>query len=63
MKRLINRLTTSERRARFVFSLVLRGLKMRLDRTANKHASFKERLKEKNFVAQIKLDDNYYGRH
>ena len=63
MKSILNRLTTSESRAKLVFSVVLRGLTMRLNQTAKKYPSFKERLQEKNFTVQIKLQDNSFGRH
>jgi molybdopterin guanine dinucleotide-containing S/N-oxide reductase-like protein len=49
--------------ANMIFSLILFGIKGLLLRTARKHSSFKERLKERNFTAQIKTMDNSVGRH
>jgi len=45
------------------FSLFLFGLEKLMRFTAMRHAFFKDRLKEKNFTAQIKLQDNSQGRH
>ncbi|MBW1997258.1 MAG: molybdopterin-dependent oxidoreductase [Deltaproteobacteria bacterium] len=45
------------------FSLILYGIEKMLKRAAKKHPFFKERLKEKNFTAQIKIKDGSAGRH
>jgi len=45
------------------FSIILFGLKQMLRRAARKYPSFKNRLKEKNFTAQIKVMDNSEGRY
>ena len=45
------------------FSVILFGLAFLLKRAARKYPSFKNRLNEKNFTAQIKLKDNSQGRH
>ena len=63
MKSIVNRVAKSERSAKLVFSIVLRGLEMRLKKTAEKDQSFRERLKEKNFTVQIKLQDDSCGRY
>ena len=60
---IVTRLVRSERRAKLVFSIVLHGLKTHLDKAANKHPSFRKRLREKNFTVQIKLQDNSCGRY
>jgi len=44
-------------------SITLFGLKLVLRQTAIMHPSFKNRLKEKNFTAQIKVKDNSVGRY
>jgi molybdopterin guanine dinucleotide-containing S/N-oxide reductase-like protein len=44
-------------------SAILFGLFLMLKRAAKKHPSFKARLKEKNFTAQIKIKDNSEGRY
>ena len=44
-------------------SLLLTGLEKMLKRTARKYPTFRERLKEKNFTAQIKIKDNSIGRY
>jgi len=49
--------------ARLVFSIILFGLNLMLKRAARKHPSYKHRLKEKDFTAQIKVRDNSQGRH
>ena len=45
------------------FSIILFGLRQMLRRAARKYPSFKNRLKEKNFTAQIKVMDNSEGRY
>ena len=45
------------------FSLILFGLAQLLKHTARKHPRFRERLKEKNFTAQIKVVDDSDGRY
>ena len=44
------------------FSTILLGLSWLVRFTAWRNPAFKERLKEKNFVAQIKIADNSRGR-
>ena len=44
-------------------SIILLGFKLLLRQTAIMHPSFKNRLKEKNFTAQIKVKDNSIGRY
>ncbi|MDP6178834.1 MAG: molybdopterin-dependent oxidoreductase, partial [Desulfatiglandales bacterium] len=44
------------------FSIILFGLEILIRLTAMMQASFKKRLKEKNFTAQIKIQDNSQGR-
>jgi len=44
------------------FAVVLLGLEKLINFTARRNPSFRERLKEKNLVAQIKLQDNSQGR-
>jgi len=44
-------------------SIILFGLPQLLRWTAWRHPSFKNRLKERNFTAQIKVKDNSVGRH
>ncbi|MFH1490099.1 MAG: molybdopterin-dependent oxidoreductase [Pseudomonadota bacterium] len=44
------------------FSAILFGLEKMIKFTALRHPSFKDRLKEKNFTAQIKITDNSQGR-
>ncbi|MBT5416320.1 MAG: molybdopterin-dependent oxidoreductase [Rhodospirillaceae bacterium] len=45
------------------FSIVLFGLAQMLRHTARRHAAFRERLKQKNFIAQIKVMDDSDGRY
>ena len=45
------------------FSIILFGIKTLMKFTAVRHPSFKNRLKEKNFTAQIKVKDNSQGRY
>ena len=45
------------------FSIILLVFTYMLRRTARRHPSFKARLKEKKFTAQIKLQDNSVGRY
>jgi hypothetical protein len=45
------------------FRIILLVTAQLLKRTARKYPSFKERLKEKNFTAQIKVMDNSVGRY
>jgi molybdopterin guanine dinucleotide-containing S/N-oxide reductase-like protein len=45
------------------FRILLLATAYLLKRTARKYPSFKERLKEKNFTAQIKVMDNSVGRY
>ncbi|MBW1676494.1 MAG: molybdopterin-dependent oxidoreductase [Deltaproteobacteria bacterium] len=49
--------------AKIVFSIILFGLDLMLKRATRKYPSFKNRLKKKNFIAQIKVKDNSQGRH
>lgn len=63
MKSIVNRLAKSEALANLIFSIVLLAMKMRLGRTAITFPVFKERLKEKNLTAQLKLKDNSCGRY
>jgi len=44
------------------FSIILFGLEKMIRFTAMRHPSFKNRLKEKDFTAQIKIRDNSQGR-
>ena len=44
-------------------AVLLYGFEKMIRRTAKKHPSFKERLKEKNFTAQLKVKDNSVGRY
>ncbi len=44
------------------FRILLWGAAFLLKRTARKYPAFRERLKEKNFTAQIKVVDNSVGR-
>ncbi|SVA67781.1 uncharacterized protein METZ01_LOCUS120635, partial [marine metagenome] len=44
------------------FSLILLGLSWLLRYTAWRNPVFRARLKEKTFVAQIKIADNSFGR-
>jgi len=44
-------------------SVLFYGLEKILKRTAKRYPSFKERLKEKNFTAQLKIKDNSVGRY
>lgn len=45
------------------FSFFLFGLEKLMTFTAMRHPSFKERLRRKNFTAQIKIQDNSQGRY
>jgi trimethylamine-N-oxide reductase (cytochrome c) len=45
------------------FRILLFATKLLLNRTARRYPSFKQRLKEKNFTAQIKVMDNSVGRY
>ena len=45
------------------FRILLFGAAFLLKRTARKYPAFRERLKEKNFTAQIKVVDNSVGRY
>lgn len=45
------------------FSLFLFGLEKLMKFTARRHPSYKERLGQKNFTAQIRLQDNSQGRY
>ncbi|MBW2028682.1 MAG: molybdopterin-dependent oxidoreductase [Deltaproteobacteria bacterium] len=45
------------------FSIVLYAIDKMIKRVAKRHPSFRERLKEKNFTAQIKVKDNSAGRY
>jgi trimethylamine-N-oxide reductase (cytochrome c) len=60
---MVRTLARSEALAGLIFSVVLSGLKMKINRTAKKFPSFADRLKEKNLTVQIKLQDNSRGRH
>jgi len=62
MKTAINRLAHSERLTIQILSGVLLSLGFMLKRTARKHAEFRNRLRQKNLTAQIKLKDNSVGR-
>ena len=44
-------------------SLLLTGLEKMMKRTKRKYPAFRDRLKEKNFTAQIKIKDNSMGRY
>ncbi|RJR47465.1 MAG: pyrogallol hydroxytransferase large subunit [Desulfobacteraceae bacterium] len=44
------------------FAVILLGLEKLINFTARRNSSFRERLKEKNLTAQIKLQDNSQGR-
>ena len=48
---------------RMQFSVILLALAKLLRKTAKSHPSFAKRLKEKNFIVQIKLRDNSQGRY
>ncbi len=63
MKSIVNILAKSESLANLIFSMVLLGLRMMLGLTAMRFPFFKNRLKEKNLTAQIKLKDNSRGRY
>jgi molybdopterin guanine dinucleotide-containing S/N-oxide reductase-like protein len=45
------------------FSIILFGLEILIRFTALRHKSFKNRLKEKDFIAQIKVKDDSQGRY
>jgi trimethylamine-N-oxide reductase (cytochrome c) len=45
------------------FSITLFGLHKLMQFTVRRHPSFRDRLREKNFTAQIKLKDNSQGRY
>jgi molybdopterin guanine dinucleotide-containing S/N-oxide reductase-like protein len=62
MKSAINRLARSEKLADQIFFGVLISLGSMLKRTARKHLEFRNRLREKNLTAQIKLKDDSVGR-
>ena len=49
--------------AHLVFSIILLVFKFLLRRQARLHPSFKDRIKEKKFTTQIKLQDNSVGRY
>ncbi|MDB9823001.1 molybdopterin-dependent oxidoreductase [Deltaproteobacteria bacterium] len=49
--------------AKWLFSFILFNLKIILRITSILHSSFKDRLREKNFTAQIKTRDNTVGRY
>ena len=61
--RIILLLSKSSTMSRWVFSFMLFNLKVILRSTAILHPSFKERLKERIFTAQIKTRDNTVGRY
>ena len=63
MKPIIRRLAKSKVMAKLIFAFVLLGLKLKLERTAGKFPAFRDRLKEKDLTAQIKLKDNSRGRY
>ena len=63
MKLLVNRLARSKKMASFIFSAVLFALETIIHKTAKKHPLFAERLKEKDMIIQIRLQDNSRGRH
>ena len=44
-------------------SLMLFGLSLGLKQRARKYPTFKERLKEKNLIAQVKVKDDSVGRY
>jgi molybdopterin guanine dinucleotide-containing S/N-oxide reductase-like protein len=49
--------------AKVTLSITLFGLKLLLKQRAMMHQSFRDRLKERNFTAQIKVEDNSIGRY
>jgi len=49
--------------ANATLSITLFGLKLLLKQRAMRHQSFRDRLKERNFTAQIKVEDNSIGRY
>lgn len=63
MKSIVSMIAKSETLANMVFSMLLLGLKLMLGLTAARYPFFKNRLKEKNLTAQIKLKDNSRGRY
>ncbi len=63
MKSVVKCLARSEALANLILSMVFLALKITLDRTANRFPFFRERLKEKNLVVQMKLKDNSRGRY
>jgi molybdopterin guanine dinucleotide-containing S/N-oxide reductase-like protein len=60
--RFIRLVSKSGTGANWTFGTMLFGVKVLLNRTAKKHPSFKERLKQKNFTAQIATKKNPVGR-
>jgi molybdopterin guanine dinucleotide-containing S/N-oxide reductase-like protein len=63
MKSIIRRLAKSKVMANLILSFGLLGVKLKMQRTARKFPAFRDRLKEKNLTAQIKLKDNSRGRY
>ena len=61
--RILFQLSKSSRIANWVFSFMLFNFKVLLRLTALRHSSFKARLKEKNFTAQIMTKKNPVGRY
>ena len=60
--RLIGLFSKSSTGANWTFGLMLFGLREMLNLTARKHPSFKERLKQQSFTAQISTRKNPVGR-
>ncbi|MCX7858049.1 MAG: molybdopterin-dependent oxidoreductase [Deltaproteobacteria bacterium] len=63
LKNIICRLARSERGAKLCLKFILWVLGTQLNYKARKYPRFKERLSEKDIIAQIKLRDNSYGRY
>lgn len=63
MKTFINFLAKSDTTANRLFSFILWGLRILIWFTAARYSFFKNRLKEKNLIVQLKLKDNSLGRY
>jgi molybdopterin guanine dinucleotide-containing S/N-oxide reductase-like protein len=63
MKSILKMLSKSPLLANMTLSMIFLGIKLVIEWTAMTHPSFKNRLKEKNFTAQMKVKDNSVGRY
>ena len=63
MKTIFNALARSEAMANLIFAFLLLGLHLLLKLTARRYGFFRDRLKEKNLIVQIRLKDNSRGRY